>query len=93
MVIYLITYFSTVKDVTSLLEITVHDEKKGENIGRISIPLLRIRNGEKKWYALKDNSERNRAKGDNPRILIEMSLQWNLVSFFMPQLCYNTINT
>ncbi|XP_011568915.3 multiple C2 and transmembrane domain-containing protein isoform X1 [Plutella xylostella] len=69
----------TVKDVTSLLEVTVHDEKKGENIGRISIPLLRIRNGEKKWYALKDNSERHRAKGDNPRILIEMSLQWNLI--------------
>ncbi|CAH0722602.1 unnamed protein product, partial [Brenthis ino] len=71
-----------VKDVTSALDITVYDESilqsmKGENIGKVSIPLLRISNNEKKWYALKDRSKRHSARGNCPRILLEMSLVWN----------------
>ncbi|KAI8426461.1 hypothetical protein MSG28_005285 [Choristoneura fumiferana] len=68
----------TVTDITSLLEVTVQEEKKSEIIGKISIPLLQIKNGEKKWYALKDSTQRERAKGNNPRILLEMRVTWNL---------------
>lgn len=67
-------------DVTSILDITIHDEKKAEEVGKMSIPLLKIQNGEKKWYALKDANLRDRARGNNPRILVEMQLTWNIVS-------------
>ncbi|XP_061715357.1 multiple C2 and transmembrane domain-containing protein-like isoform X1 [Cydia pomonella] len=68
----------TVTDITSILEVTIFEEKKSEIVGKISIPLLRINNGEKKWYALKDSTQRERAKGSNPRILLEMKVSWNL---------------
>ncbi|XP_022129069.2 multiple C2 and transmembrane domain-containing protein [Pieris rapae] len=67
-----------VTDITSILEITVYDEKKGEEVGNISIPLLNIESG-KKWYALKESTQRERAKGNNPRILLEMEMSWNLI--------------
>ena len=41
------------------------------------IPLLRVRNGERKWVRLKDKSLRNKAKGDDPQILIEINVFWN----------------
>lgn len=78
--LYLKKYFSNITDVTSILEVTVMDDKKSEVVGKISIFLLNICNGEKKWYALKDSSLRERAKGNNPKILLEMNLYWNLVS-------------
>ncbi|CAH1638822.1 unnamed protein product [Spodoptera littoralis] len=68
-----------VTDITSILDICIHDEKKSEDIGCLSIPLLNIKSGEKKWYALKDSSLRDRAKGHNPRILLEMDLSWKLM--------------
>ncbi|XP_022830427.1 multiple C2 and transmembrane domain-containing protein-like [Spodoptera litura] len=68
-----------VTDITSILDICIHDEKKSEDIGCLSIPLLNIKSGEKKWYALKDSSLRDRAKGHNPRILLEMDLRWKLM--------------
>lgn len=68
-----------VTDITSILEITIHDEKKSEDMGCLSLPLLKIKSSEKKWYALKDSSLRDRAKGNNPRILLEMNLTWKLV--------------
>ncbi|XP_072935997.1 multiple C2 and transmembrane domain-containing protein-like isoform X2 [Epargyreus clarus] len=73
-----------VNDITSTLDLTVYDESiiqsmKGETLGKISIPLLRINNNEKKWYALKDKSQKSSAKGNCPRILLEMSLVWNPV--------------
>lgn len=74
--------FSEVNDITSILEVIVYEEKKNEEVGKISIPLLRIHNDEKVWYALKDSTQRDRAKGNNPRILLEMSTSWNLVSSF-----------
>jgi hypothetical protein len=51
------------------------------------IPLLRIRNGEKRWYALKDRKLRSRAKGNNPQILLEMRLEWNPI-----RACIRTLN-
>ncbi|KAJ8716260.1 hypothetical protein PYW08_013545 [Mythimna loreyi] len=68
-----------VTDITSILEISIHDEKKSEDVGCLSLPLLNIKSGEKKWYALKDSNLRDRAKGNNPRILLEMNLTWKLV--------------
>lgn len=41
------------------------------------IPLWRIRNGEKRWYALKDKNLTSRAKGTSPQIQLEMTVIWN----------------
>ncbi len=74
--------FSQVKDINSVLEVTVYDEDKDhkvEFLGKVAIPLLRIRNGEKRWYALKDKKLRARAKGNSPQILLEMNIMWNKV--------------
>lgn len=71
------------KDINSVLEVTVYDEDKDhkvEFLGKLAIPLLRIRNGERRWYALKDKKLTGRAKGNNPQILLEMDVVWNPVS-------------
>ncbi|XP_034826423.1 multiple C2 and transmembrane domain-containing protein isoform X3 [Maniola hyperantus] len=70
----------TVKDISSILEVTVYDEDhdhKVEFLGKLAVPLLNIRNGEKRWFALKDKKMRARAKGNYPQILMEMSVIWN----------------
>ncbi|KAG5319707.1 MCTP2 protein, partial [Pseudoatta argentina] len=79
-----------VKDINSVLEVTVYDEDrdhKVEFLGRVAIPLLKIRNGEKRWYALKDKKLRGRAKGNCPQILLEMTVIWNLL-----RACIRTLN-
>ncbi|CAF1446188.1 unnamed protein product [Adineta ricciae] len=51
------SFIIPVQDIHSILELTVYDEdmnKTTEFIGKVSIPLLAIRNGEKKWMTLKD---------------------------------------
>ncbi|XP_041372653.1 multiple C2 and transmembrane domain-containing protein 1-like isoform X3 [Gigantopelta aegis] len=66
-----------VKDVHSILEVTVYDEdrdKKVEFLGRVNIPILRVRNGERRWYALKDKKLLHRSKG---AILLEMHVVFN----------------
>lgn len=79
-----------VKDINSVLEVTVYDEDrdhKVEFLGRVAIPLLKIRNGEKRWYALKDKKLRGRAKGNYPQILLEMTVIWNIF-----RACVRTLN-
>lgn len=79
-----------VKDINSVLEVTVYDEDrdhKVEFLGKVAIPLLRIRNGEKRWYALKDKKLRGRAKGNSPQILLEMTVVWNVL-----RACIRTLN-
>jgi len=69
-----------VKDINSVLEVTVYDEDRDHRvdfIGKVAIPLLRIRSGQKKWYVLKDRKLRSRAKGINPQILLELDINWN----------------
>ncbi|XP_053406106.1 multiple C2 and transmembrane domain-containing protein 1-like isoform X1 [Mercenaria mercenaria] len=66
-----------VKDIHSVLELTVYDEdrdKKVEFLGRCAIPLLRIKPGEKRWYALKDKKLIHRTKG---AILLELDFIYN----------------
>ncbi|CAH0729575.1 unnamed protein product, partial [Brenthis ino] len=67
-----------VTDITSILEVVIYDEKKSEEVGRIAIPLLKIKPG-KKWFALKDSTLKEKAKGNNARILLEMYITWNLI--------------
>ncbi|XP_025152507.1 multiple C2 and transmembrane domain-containing protein isoform X5 [Harpegnathos saltator] len=79
-----------VKDINSVLEVTVYDEDrdhKVEFLGKVAIPLLKIRNGEKRWYALKDKKLRGRAKGNCPQILLEMTVVWNML-----RACVRTLN-
>ncbi|XP_011295342.1 multiple C2 and transmembrane domain-containing protein-like isoform X1 [Musca domestica] len=71
-----------VKDITQVLEITVYDEDRDhrvEFLGKLVIPLLRIKNGVKRWYTLKDKNLCSRAKGLSPQILLEMHVVWNEV--------------
>lgn len=71
-----------VPDITSVLELTVYDEDKNhkqEFLGKLDIPLWKIKNKEKKWYMLKDMKLLHSAKGTNPQILLEMELIWNPV--------------
>ncbi|CAL8113848.1 unnamed protein product [Orchesella dallaii] len=69
-----------VKDITNVLEITVYDEDKNhskEFLGKLDIPLWKIKNKEKRWYMLKDQKLLKPAKGNNAQILLEMELLWN----------------
>ncbi|XP_076336283.1 multiple C2 and transmembrane domain-containing protein-like isoform X2 [Tachypleus tridentatus] len=66
-----------VKDIHSVLEVTVYDEdrdKRCEFLGKVAIPLLKIKNDEKRWYALKDKKLKGRAKG---QILLELDIIYN----------------
>uniref|UniRef100_A0A0P5T207 Multiple C2 and transmembrane domain-containing protein n=1 Tax=Daphnia magna TaxID=35525 RepID=A0A0P5T207_9CRUS len=69
-----------VKDINSVLQVTVYDEDRDhrfEFLGAVVIPLLRVANGQKRWYALKERKLRARAKGSNPQILLELNVVWN----------------
>lgn len=41
-------------------------------MGKVVIPLLRIHNGEKRWYTLKDKTMNTRAKGNSPQVSIDI---------------------
>ncbi|CAK1599866.1 unnamed protein product [Parnassius mnemosyne] len=76
------SYVLDVYDVTSELKITVlgsslRNALLNEFLGQVSIPLLRINNGEARWYALKGRNKRNAARGNCPRILLQMNINWN----------------
>lgn len=62
-----------------VLEITIYDEDRDrvEFLGKVAIPLIQIKNGEKRWYALKDKKLRHRVKG---HILLEFWIAFNNVS-------------
>lgn len=73
--------------MTSVLILKVHSSSLTnafltELLGQVSIPLLKITNGETRWYTLKSRNNRNVAKGNNPRILLRMSVTWNPVRIF-----------
>ena len=60
----------------------MYDEDKDhkyEFLGKVSIPLLKIVNNEKKWFMLKDKKLRMPAKGDGAQILLEMFFVYNKI--------------
>lgn len=76
-----------VKDIHSVLEVTIYDEDrdhKVEFLGKVAIPLLRIKNGEQKWYQLKDKKLHGRVKG---QVLLEMEVVYNPI-----RACIRTFN-
>ena len=44
---------------------------------QVLVPLLRVRNGERRWFKLKDKTLKQKAKGEDAEILLEMNLLWN----------------
>ena len=70
---------SKIQDIHDVLEVTVYDEDKDrvEFLGKIAIPLLKVKNGEKHWYALKDKKLRHRVKG---HIFLECWITYNPVN-------------
>ena len=79
---YAHNFCSDVKDIHDVLEITVFDEDKDhkyEFLGKVVIPLLRIKNSDKRWYMLKDKKLRGPAKGEQPQILLEMFFVYNKI--------------
>ncbi|KAL5962400.1 Multiple C2 and transmembrane domain-containing protein 2 [Taenia solium] len=65
-----------VTDIHSILYITVKDEEKSkcEFLGRVAIPLMKIRNHERSWYALKNADLTERSRGS---ILLEFFFVYN----------------
>ncbi|XP_063633576.1 multiple C2 and transmembrane domain-containing protein-like [Cydia splendana] len=75
-------YTFDVYDITSTLDVKIKDSSLKssfgiEHLGKVSIPLFRITNGELRWFALKDKNKRNSAKGNHPRVLLQMSIVWS----------------
>jgi len=70
----------TLRDLHAPLEITLFDEDKVgsllsfEFLGQIKIPMLQIRQGEKRWYQLKDKKCTGRVKG---ALQLQMWVYWN----------------
>uniref|UniRef100_A0A3Q1HVZ5 C2 domain-containing protein n=2 Tax=Anabas testudineus TaxID=64144 RepID=A0A3Q1HVZ5_ANATE len=68
-----------VKDIHSVLEVTVFDEDRDRSadfLGKVAIPLLRIRNGEQKGYLLKNKALTGPAKGV---LYLEIDVVYNTV--------------
>ncbi|XP_068609455.1 multiple C2 and transmembrane domain-containing protein 1 [Brachionichthys hirsutus] len=66
-----------VKDIHSVLEVTVLDEdgdRSADFLGRVAVPLLHIRNGEQKSYALKNKELSGPTKGV---VHLEMDVVYN----------------
>ncbi|KAF9419196.1 hypothetical protein HW555_004123 [Spodoptera exigua] len=77
------TYVFNIYDVASTFELKVYDRSINsllyDFLGRVIIPLLRINNGETCWYALKDSCKKKGARGNCPRVRLEMNIFWNPV--------------
>nr|XP_020445330.1 multiple C2 and transmembrane domain-containing protein 1-like [Monopterus albus] len=70
---------SNVKDIHSVLEVTVLDEDRDRSadfLGKVAIPLLRIHNGEQKGYMLKNKQLTAPTKGV---IYLEIDVIYNAV--------------
>uniref|UniRef100_A0A673ADQ2 Multiple C2 domains, transmembrane 1b n=1 Tax=Sphaeramia orbicularis TaxID=375764 RepID=A0A673ADQ2_9TELE len=68
-----------VKDIHSVLEVTVFDEDRDRSadfLGKVAIPILRIRNGEQKGYLLKNKQLTGLTKGV---IYLEIDVIYNTV--------------
>ncbi|ELT94467.1 hypothetical protein CAPTEDRAFT_227763 [Capitella teleta] len=67
----------TIRDIHANLEVQVFDEdrdRKVEYLGKVAIPLLRIKRKERKWYGLKDRKLMHSVKG---AVQLEMDVVFN----------------
>lgn len=68
-----------ITDIHAILEVSVLDEDKNkvfEFLGKVAIPLLKVQNGKRKLYALKDKKLAQRTKGS---IELEIDVIYNPV--------------
>ncbi|KAI1905373.1 hypothetical protein AGOR_G00015470 [Albula goreensis] len=68
-----------VKDIHAVLEVTVYDEDRDRSadfLGKVAVPLLKIQNGERKAYALKNKELTGPTKGV---IFLETDVIFNVV--------------
>ncbi|CAK1548522.1 unnamed protein product [Leptosia nina] len=77
-------YLFNIHDIASTLDLKLYESSiantlLNESIGKVSIPLLRIENDEMRWYALKDRNKRNSARGNFPRVLLQMKVVFHPV--------------
>lgn len=75
-----------VKDICEILEVSIFDEEQDKDdgfpheiLGQLQIPLVNIKDGEEKWYRLKERNLRTQAAGDNPRVLLKTRLRFNSI--------------
>ena len=71
-----------VQDIHEALEVTVYDATKEARycfLGQVVVPLLGLQQGGRRWFKLKDRHLRGRAGGEDPQVLLEVCLHWNLV--------------
>ncbi|KRX75562.1 Multiple C2 and transmembrane domain-containing protein 2 [Trichinella sp. T6] len=73
------TFVFDINDMYSILHVTIYDEdpnSRNEFLGKIAFPLIQIKNGERRWYQLKDQKLKSFVKG---RIQLETKIFWNPV--------------
>ncbi|KRX75569.1 Multiple C2 and transmembrane domain-containing protein 2 [Trichinella sp. T6] len=71
------TFVFDINDMYSILHVTIYDEdpnSRNEFLGKIAFPLIQIKNGERRWYQLKDQKLKSFVKG---RIQLETKIFWN----------------
>ncbi|KRY22289.1 Multiple C2 and transmembrane domain-containing protein 2, partial [Trichinella patagoniensis] len=73
------TFVFDINDMYSILHVTIYDEdpnSRNEFLGKVAFPLIQIKNGERRWYQLKDQKLKSFVKG---RIQLETKIFWNPV--------------
>ncbi|KRX41347.1 Multiple C2 and transmembrane domain-containing protein 2, partial [Trichinella murrelli] len=71
------TFVFDINDMYSILHVTIYDEdpnSRNEFLGKVAFPLIQIKNGERRWYQLKDQKLKSFVKG---RIQLETKIFWN----------------
>ena len=69
-----------IKDINDSLDVTVFDENKDcrySFLGRARLRLLSLGGGCRMWVGLKDKHLKQKARGEDPQILIETEVKWN----------------
>ncbi|KRZ36405.1 Multiple C2 and transmembrane domain-containing protein 2 [Trichinella pseudospiralis] len=71
------TFVFDINDMYSILHVTIYDEdpnSRNEFLGKVAFPLIQVKNGERRWYQLKDQKLKSFVKG---RIQLETKIFWN----------------
>ncbi|KRY85198.1 Multiple C2 and transmembrane domain-containing protein 2 [Trichinella pseudospiralis] len=71
------TFVFDINDMYSILHVTIYDEdpnSRNEFLGKVAFPLIQVKNGERRWYQLKDQKLKSFVKG---RIQLETKILRN----------------